>query len=173
MSDFAALTAGQPLLGRTLAADADVGGTVADVDPLGRGDKLHPYAVIDRPDLADMGGNEGRRPWPGRDADNAVGQVSLAPAGQRLHCCLDVFGAPQQFFADRGQPVAGLLAHEQRFADLLFQRGDASSKGGCAEARGSRRCAQATQPRNVEKQPQIVPADIHFAEMKNSLRPWL
>ncbi|MER9243281.1 hypothetical protein [Mesorhizobium sp. M0633] len=71
VGDLAALTAGQPLLGRALAADADVGGTATDVDPVGGGDELHPCAVIDRPDLADMGGNEGRGPWPGRDADNA------------------------------------------------------------------------------------------------------
>ena len=173
MCDLAALPASQPLFGRALAADADVGGTATDVDPLGGGDKLDPYAVIDRPDFADMGRNEGRGPWPGRDADDAVWQVSLAPAGQRLHCCLDVFGAPQQFFTDRGQPVAGLLTHEQRFTDLLFERGDASSQGGRTEARGCRRRAQATQPRHVEKQPQIVPANVHFSEMKNSLRPWL
>ncbi|WP_192177350.1 hypothetical protein [Mesorhizobium amorphae] len=43
MSDLAALTAGQPLLSRALAADADVGGTAADVDPVGGGDEFHPY----------------------------------------------------------------------------------------------------------------------------------
>ena len=100
-------------------------------------------------------------------------QAAFAPAGQRLHGRLDVFGAPQQFLADRGQPVAGLLAHEQRLAELLFERRDPPPERGGAEPRRAGRRAQAAQPRDVQKQPEVVPADIHFSEMQNPLRPWL
>ena len=83
------------------------------------------------------------------------------PSRQRLtaeHRLLDVLGAPQQFLAGFGQRVAGLRPHEERLADLLFERGDPASQRCRAQPGRCRRGRQPAQPRHIEKQPQVVPA---------------
>src|SRR5690606_38386720 len=101
-------------------------------DLLVGGDDLDPYAVAYVPDLADMAAEKGGGPGAGRDADDLVAEIALAPAHDCEHGLLDILGALQKLLACGQQLVAGLAPHEERLADLVFESGDTT-----AERRGA------------------------------------
>ncbi|MBB4053087.1 hypothetical protein GGR20_002743 [Devosia subaequoris] len=86
---------GQPLLGRPLVADADIGVATANIDLAAGGDQFNAEAVRRRPDLGDMAGDEGRGPRPCRNAHHALADGPVFPTPQREHGRLDFLGAQQ------------------------------------------------------------------------------
>ncbi len=161
------------MFGRALVADADIGIAAADIDLVVGGDQFEPEAVFDAPELADVAGQKRRGPGAGGDPDDSLTDGAILPALERQHGGFDVLGASEEIFAGLGKAIAGLAAMEQRLPHLPLERGDAPAQGGRAEAGGAGRGTQAAEPRHVEKEPEVIPTEVHFSVLQCSLRSCL
>ena len=158
------------LLAGKFGVGVTVGGAPPDIDLLVGGDQFHPDTVVDLPDIADMLGDECGGPCARRNPHDALADIAVAPARNGAHGILHILGMTQQLASGCRQLVAGLAADEERFPDLMLERRHPPPQRRGAEAGRMRGGAQPAQPRNVEKEPKVVPGQgislTHFSFLK-------